>query len=152
METTVPKTKPSKLSLNERSRKILVDVISYLFIALFIYTAGSKFITFENFVFVLGKSVLIGQYNHLIAWLVPTIEIIISIFLIIPKTRNSGLIASLGLMTLFTTYLIYMINSGSELGCSCGGIVSALSWKQHIWFNIIFIILAITGLKINKKG
>lgn len=149
METTM--NKPRKVYISDQTKKIIVDIIAYLFVGLFIYTAASKIMTYDNFSGVLHRSVLIESYSSTIAWLVPTIEIIISALLIIPFTKKIGLIASLGLMILFTVYLIYMVNSGSKLSCTCGGFISTLSWREHIWFNIGLIILALLGLKLNKK-
>lgn len=149
METTLNRT--SRFHMSDKTKAIIFEVITYLFIMLFVYTAYNKFITFDLFKGVLGRSVLIGQYSFILAWLIPSLEVILSVLLIIPKSKRIGLLGSLVLMILFTIYLIYMINSGSKLSCSCGGIVSALSWKQHIWFNIGFIILAAIGLKIHKK-
>ncbi|WP_316819264.1 MauE/DoxX family redox-associated membrane protein [Pedobacter nyackensis] len=149
METTL--NKQPRILISDKTKKIIVDVIAYLFIALFIYTAASKIMTYREFETVLHRSVLIGNYSSIIAWLIPTVEIIISTLLLIPLTKRIGLIASLGLMTVFTLYLIYMINSGSKLSCTCGGFVSSLSWKAHIWFNISFIILALIGINLYKK-
>lgn len=149
METTLKKHR--RFFISDQNKQIIVDIIIYLFVALFIYTAASKIMTYEKFSVMLHRSVLIGAYSSTIAWFVPTIEIIISTLLIIPATKKIGLIASLGLMLVFTIYLIYMVNSGSKLSCTCGGFISTLSWKQHIWFNIGLIILAVTGLKLYKK-
>lgn len=149
METTV--NKQSRFHMSIKTKKIAADLISYLFVALFVYTAASKVLTFSTFEKVIGKSVVFGDYKTIVAWSVIVIEIVISVLLIAPKTRKIGLFASLGLMTLFTIYLIYMISSGNKLGCSCGGFISELSWKGHVWFNIAFIILAVTGLKFYKE-
>ncbi len=143
--------KRSRFYLSDKTRGFIVDVIVYLFVGLFIYTAASKVMDYKNFESTLKGSVLIGNYNTIVAWMVPTSEIIMSILLIVPITKRNGLICSLGLMTIFTTYLIYMIVSGVKLVCSCGGVVSSLSWQEHIWFNIGFIILAIIGLVLYKK-
>jgi len=130
----------------------IVNLISYLFILLFLYTATSKILTFRDFKHVLGQSVLVGRYNTLIAWTIPTAEIIIGILLIFPKTKKSGLIASLALMVIFTAYLTYMINSGSRLPCRCGGVISGLSWKNHIIFNFILTALAALGLGLFRNA
>jgi uncharacterized membrane protein YphA (DoxX/SURF4 family) len=126
-------------------------MICYLFILLFLYTATSKLLTFRSFEHVLGQSVLIGNYNTVVAWLIPTIEIVIGILLIVPKTKRIGLISSLVLMIIFTAYLIYMVNSGSRLPCRCGGIISGLSWKNHIIFNFALVALAALGVSIFRK-
>jgi len=137
--------------ISAKKRWQIINLISYLFILVFLYTATSKVLTFRSFEHVLGQSVLIGNYNTLVAWLIPTVEIAIGILLIFPTTKRIGLIASLTLMIVFTAYLTYMINSGSKLPCRCGGIISALSWKNHIIFNSILIALAATGIAIIKR-
>ncbi|ALL05761.1 hypothetical protein AQ505_09810 [Pedobacter sp. PACM 27299] len=78
----------------------------------------------------------------MLAWLIPAVEILISMLLIIPKTRRYGLVSSLLIMIAFTSYLIYMISYGGPKTCGCGGVIQSLTWVQHIWFNISFIFLA----------
>ncbi|SEA49763.1 MauE/DoxX family redox-associated membrane protein [Pedobacter hartonius] len=137
--------------LSGKTKSIIVEKTVYSFIILFIYTATSKIQSFESFELVLSKSVLIGKYSTLVAWTVPSLEILISALLIVPVTRRLGLFSSLAIMLVFTIYLIYMINSGSQLICTCGGVLSSLTWKQHIWFNAVFIVLALTGVKLYKS-
>ena len=136
--------------LSDKTKSIIVDVTVYSFIILFIYTATSKIQSFKSFELVLSKSVLIGKYSTLVAWTVPSLEIVISALLIVPFTRKWGLFSALAIMLVFTIYLIYMINSGSQLICTCGGVLSSLTWKQHIWFNAVFIALALAGVKLYK--
>jgi len=132
-------------------KKTTADLAINLFIALFIYTAINKIITQESFETTTSKIPLIGMFSHTISWMIPAIEIIIAVTLILPVTKKAGLCASLLLMSIFTIFLVYMVLSGNELPCSCGGIISRLTWNQHILFNIGFIILAITGLKLYKR-
>lgn len=149
METTLKKQ--FSLRPSEKTRGIIVDIISYLFVALFMYTAASKIMTFGQFQSGLAYFPYISKFNTIIAWLVPSVEILISILLIVPSTRKKALYASLALMIIFTVYLIVMVLSGSKLPCSCGGVISKLHWKEHIWFNLIFVILAFIGLKLYKE-
>jgi uncharacterized membrane protein YphA (DoxX/SURF4 family) len=146
---TASKKPISKLSASAKEH--IIDVVVYLFIILFMYTAASKFFTISSFASTLAKSPLIGKMNYIVAWGIPIIEVIISIVLIFPSFRRVGLYAALILMVAFTLYLAYMILSDSKLPCHCGGVISTMSWQQHIWFNMGFITLAITGLVINKK-
>ena len=149
METTVKKRSYPKLSAN--TREIIVDVSVYLFIILFMYTAASKLLSIKSFASTLAKSPLIGNLNFVVAWAVPIVEILISIILIFPSFRRTGLFASLALMASFTIYLFYMVYSGNKLPCHCGGVISTMTWHQHIWFNIGFVILALIGLVLSKK-
>jgi len=149
METT--SIRWSKQQLSVEARELIMDITVYLFIVLFMYTSASKLFTIKAFASTLAKSPLIGDLNFALAWMIPVIEIIISILLIIPSLRKTGLWASLLLLIAFTIYLVYMVFSGIKLPCHCGGVINALTWPQHIWFNISFIVLAVIGLKINKQ-
>lgn len=149
MGTTIKKRSYLKLSSNVKEQ--IMDIAVYLFIILFMYTAASKFFTISSFASTLAKSPLIGDLNYLVAWGVPIVEVIISIVLIFPTYRRAGLYASLILMAAFTIYLAFMILSDSKLPCHCGGVISTMSWQQHIWFNMGFIALGIAALAVNKK-
>jgi len=143
--------KSSRLPLSDKRKEIMMEVIIYLFITLFMYTAASKILTIDKFTSTLGKSPLIGSYNVIVGWAVPVVEILISLLLVVPAFRKWGLYASFGLMTFFTLYLAYMVLSGNELPCNCGGVISTMTWQQHIWFNLGFVLLAIAGLILHKK-
>ena len=135
-----------------KDRELLTDLIVYLFIILFMYTAASKILTIEKFSISLAKSPLISEYNLIVAWAVPITEVAISLLLIIFSTRKWGLLAALVLMTIFTLYLTYMVLSGNKLPCHCGGVISTMTWKQHIWFNLVFVTIAAAGLIFMKKS
>jgi len=149
METTLNEHR--NLRLNKKSREIIMDIAAYLFIILFMYTAANKLFTIKAFASTLAKSPLIGNLSMIVAWTIPLVEIAISLVLIFPQYRKIGMRACLLLMSIFTIYLSYMILAGSKLPCHCGGVISTMSWKQHICFNMGFIVLAITGLTTQKK-
>jgi hypothetical protein len=128
----------------------LLDVISYSYILLFFYTAISKIITYSTFRKVLSDLPLIGGYYEYVAFGIILSEMVIGTMLIIPKWRVAGINAALLLMVVFTIYLGYHILTRSKLPCSCGGVISGMTWHQHLAFNTGFIFLAITGLYINK--
>ena len=86
-----------------------------------------------------------------IAILIPLIEFAIVVLLIIPKWRLKGLYSCAILMTIFTIYVLLILSFSKELPCSCGGIISQLSWGQHIVFNSTFIFLAVVGIILEKK-
>lgn len=149
METTMIKS--SRFQMSDKTKSIIFEVITYLFVLLFVYTAYSKFTTIDSFAIILGRSPLTGAFSTLIAWMIPITESLIAIALIIPITKRVGLYASLFLILSFTGFLVYGILSGSKLPCHCGGVINSFSWREHIWFNIAFIFLAIYGLILYKK-
>jgi hypothetical protein len=131
--------------LVEVNKKTIVEVISALFILLFLYTAINKTFDIHPTVTAINKSLLISS-SELVAWLVVIAEYITALLLFLPATRKAGLYSSLGLMTIFTGYIIYMKAFVEKLPCSCGGVISKMTWNQHMLFNIISILLAIVAL------
>lgn len=124
----------------------IVTFISYLYIFLFVYTAASKIIDFETFVVQLGQSPLLSAYANWIAILIPTAEIIISLLLLAPKIRFVGLYLAFGLMVMFSCYIIIILNYSDFIPCSCGGILSAMNWNEHLIFNFTFVLIGGIGI------
>jgi len=107
----------------------------------FLYTAVAKLLDHNNFRFALEHAPHLKRYSGVIAWLLPVLELAIAALLFFPVTRVKGVYAALLTMSVFTTYLIYMLVSGSDLPCNCGGVISSLSWGQHILFNLFLMLL-----------
>jgi uncharacterized membrane protein YphA (DoxX/SURF4 family) len=128
-----------------------IMIICTLIIALFVYTAMSKLLDHYNFHFGLTESPFIAPFANVLAWAIPASELIIALMLLIPALRLAGLYASGILMSLFTVYIAAMLLSGSDIPCSCGGVVEELSWGAHIVFNSVFVILSIAGVYLLKK-
>ena len=143
--------KKSGITQNNLS-PILIECISALLILLFVYTATSKLIAHNSFVFTLSQSPLLQQYSIPLSWAIPLTEMLISCFLFIPRLRKTGLLFSAFLMTAFTIYISYMIAFTPRLPCSCGGVIKSLTWKEHLLLNISFIVIAVFGWIMIKKN
>src|SRR5690606_14139651 len=127
-------------------RKIVIEIISLLYVLLFVYAAVSKLLDFENFQVQLGQSPLLSAFASWVSWLVIIVELTIALALIIPRFRNTGLLAALSLMTMFTAYIFIILHYSSFVPCSCGGILEKMTWNIHFVFNIVFIILAAVAI------
>lgn len=132
-------------------RKSVLEIISFLFILLFVYTAVSKFLDYENFRAVIGQSPLLTRFAPMLAIVVPVAEIIIALLLAIPRYRRAGLYASFAMMMLFTTYIIVLVTMSEKIPCSCGGVISRMTWDQHLYFNICFVLLALLGMWLHTR-
>ena len=130
----------------------IADIISGILLLLFLYTSLSKLIHYEAFKAVLHSSPLLKSFAGVIAWLLPVTEIAIAVILFIPLTREKGLKASFVLISVFTLYLAYMVAFTPDLPCNCGGVLQFLTWPQHIFFNLFFILLTVTGILFYKKN
>jgi hypothetical protein len=134
--------------------------INYFLIFLFAYTAVSKLNLFsfgapfswENFKLIdvssfkeaMFKSPVLRPYIHELAWMIPASEILACVLLLFNKTKIAGYYLSLFLLTVFTAYIMYILNQyPHNLPCVCGGVISLMSWTQHLIFNYFFIIITI---------
>lgn len=133
------------------SKATIVEIISILYSILFLYTAVSKLMELDVFQEQIAENPLLEPVAPFITWAVPIVEIILSIILFIPQWRMKGLYASLALMIAFTIYIGAIMIFYKELPCSCGGIISALSWPAHLVFNGVFILLAIAAIRLSRQ-
>lgn len=131
-------------------KEIIINIISTLFIFLFVYTSVSKFNDIGQFQAVLKKSPLLGTSAIAISWIIPSLELLISAALFIPAARLIGLISSFVLMLLFSGYIAYMLLFEVKLPCACGGVLRQMNWSQHLLFNSAFVLLGLWGIWLSK--
>lgn len=129
----------------------ILEIITVLYIILFLYTGISKVMDYTVFKEQIATSPILAPVSKLIALAVPAAEFLVTIMLVVPRWRLKGLYTSLGLMTAFTGYIIAVLLLNKEIPCSCGGVIELMSWSQHIIFNSIFIALAIAAIIIERK-
>jgi len=129
-----------------KRQTIILEIISMLFMLLFVYTGSSKLMDYHKFSVELGKSPLLTTFAGYVAVCIPIIELIVSIMLIAPWTRLYGTYASLTLMVMFTAYIVAILQFSDYIPCTCGGILQTMTWHQHLLFNIIFILLALVSI------
>ncbi|WP_394347827.1 MauE/DoxX family redox-associated membrane protein [Niastella caeni] len=139
------------ISFTWLSRSTIVEIIALLFIILFLYTGISKLMEYAVFKEQIAESPLLKPIAPFIAWSLPLTEFLVSALLIIPRWRLKGLYASLALMIAFTVYIGAIMTFNKELPCSCGGVISLLSWQGHLIFNSLFILLAFTGVLLERQ-
>jgi len=132
-------------------RTTIIEIITVLNIILFLYTGIAKIMDYSVFKEQLADSPILSWAATPVAVLLPVVEFAIVLMLVIPRWLLKGLYASFVIMTLFTAYIIAMFIVAPEMPCSCGGIISELSWTQHIIFNSAFIILNGWAIYLQRK-
>jgi len=140
----------------ETKKKILiVEIISALYVLLFVYAAISKFVDFQKFKIELGKSPILSAYAGLIAITIPLIEIVLAILLVFRIKQYYVLYMSFSLMVIFTAYIVVILQFSPYIPCSCGGIIQNMTWNQHLIFNITFLLMDIVAIllypELNKE-
>jgi len=128
------------------TRKTITSIINAVLILLFVYAATSKLLNYGLFRFQLSKSPYLADFAGTISWLLPFTELAVVFLLITVRLRKAGLYASLILMLLFTGYIFAILNYAEHIPCSCGGVLSHLSWSQHMIFNVLIILLIIAAI------
>lgn len=134
-------------------RKTIIEIIAALLILLFLYASISKWLDFKEFTRDMHNQPFPGWMATSLVWALPPVEIFIALALMFDKTRVIGLWAALVLMSLFTIYTVaILIGLFHRMPCGCGGIISGLTWGQHLFFNSFFLIISATGIVFNKKN
>ncbi len=133
-------------------KPVALKVIQSLLILLFTYAAISKLFDFNTFRGQLSAVPWLSKISNFLSLTIPLTELIIVMLLAVPKTMNYGLYGAAITLAAFTLFLIIMTSFNTVLPCSCGGVISSLSWKQHIVFNLFFLALAIAGIFLEKKN
>lgn len=130
-----------------KNRMLLVEIIRFLLILLFIYTAVSKLIDFNQFRTQMYNQTLPHWLSSVLIWTLPEIEIGAAILLLFERTRIAGFYLSTILMVLFTGYVgLALLHYFDRVPCSCGGVIKALGWKMHFLFNLFFLLLSVLGI------
>jgi len=130
------------------TKEKVLQFIKYCCLFLFVYAGYAKIVDHKRFIQGLARVHIIHDYAMLISILVPFVEILIAFALIVPKTMKIGFISFIAITTCFTAYIISAMIWEPKLPCRCGGVIEKLTWTQHIWFNLAFIILAIVGVRL----
>ncbi|MCK0135295.1 MauE/DoxX family redox-associated membrane protein [Arenibacter sp. S6351L] len=138
---------------HQKYRGTIVELSSLMFIILFAYTGLTKLLEGHLFYDNIRNSPVLGgkAMASLATWTLPLSELAVALLLIWRKTRLMGLYGSMGLMLLFTSYTLAIVFFAPYRPCSCGGIISLLSWEQHLVLNLVLLLLALTAIWFSRK-
>lgn len=127
-----------------RGGLITLIVVAYVF--LFTYAALAKLKDFKMFEIQIGQSPILEPFAWILVWLVPGVEVVLSIVLFFDRFRLNGMYASVTLMSLFTYYIIAATTLTPYVPCSCGGILESMGWNEHLIFNIGVVVLGVAAI------
>lgn len=132
----------------------LALIAAVLLILLFGYTAVSKILEYNKFVFQmkLAQMPIIASLAPLLGIVLPILELVIVWMLYKDSFRIKGFYASFLLLFTFEIYISIMLLSGEKLPCTCGGIISQMGWKTHLLFNAVFMVISILPIICKPKS
>lgn len=121
---------------------IFNNLSKFLLVLLFVYAGSSKLLAHELFLNQLSQIAFIKKIASPFSVFLPVLEIGTGLLIAFNNTQLLGFwIASL-LMTAFTIYIAGMLILKSSLPCTCGGVITSMTWKQHLILNSLFMLLS----------
>lgn len=126
------------------------EFLCILLVLLWGHAAISKWMD-PYYILQLKGSPVYGEYANLLYYLIPTIELATAIIICMRRFRRLGLLISFSLLTLFTIYVSYVLQMNAP-PCGCGGLISGMSWGQHLIFNILFLSVNILALFLSRQS
>ena len=138
----------------QKHRETIVQTACLLFIVLFAYAGLTKLLEGHLFYDSIRNSPILGgkAMASLASWALPLSELAVALLLIWKKTRLIGLYGAAVLMLLFTGYTLAIVFFAPYRPCSCGGVISLLSWEQHLVLNAILLLLALMAISSSLKN
>ena len=143
--------------LRDQAKTLFVYKTAVLLTILFAYTSTSKFLEHAKFVFQmeLAPVPFMKILAPALSWVLPVIEFIVAVGLVLGMfvsfILRYAIQSALILLIAFELYITIMLWSGLNLPCTCGGIISAMSWKQHLLFNAVCIAMS-TGAALTIRN
>lgn len=117
-----------------------------LLLLLWIPVSLDKLLNFDSFRYGLLNQPFADNLGHVLLYSLPLFEIGIVLLLIVPNLRKWGMLLSSILLVGFTVYIaVALLGAWDTIPCACGSVISKLSWKEHLWFNLFFLAVSVIG-------
>ncbi len=140
-------------------RQLVLTLCTLLLLALWIPVALDKLWDLPGFHRTLLRQPFPGWWAGVLYWLLPLLELLCALLLVTGATRkvqtgklktaqirNVGFALSSVLMLGFTLFILFGVLGWYEKRpCGCGSVISGLSWEQHLWFNLVFLLISVVG-------
>ncbi|MCF0055091.1 MauE/DoxX family redox-associated membrane protein [Dyadobacter sp. CY356] len=131
----------------------LLRMITAMLILLFVYTAVAKLSNLSTFESELMNQAVPKVWVPYLLWLIPLSEALVVLMLCTKKTRRTGFYGSALLMSVFTGYMgLVLLNAFERVPCSCGGVLKHMSFGVHFVFNLVLLLVSVTGIWMLKSG
>lgn len=134
-------------------KKVALEGIVSLLILLYLYTGLTQLLSFKTFHSNIFNQPIYDWSKPMLAYAIPSVQLLIVAGLLFERTRQLALWASFGLLIIFTTYIaLILLNAFSRVPCNCAGVINTFTWPQHLVFNLIFLLLNGIALVLRKRS
>src|SRR5690606_34191286 len=126
--------------------------ITIILLLLWIPALLDKLLQFGTFQSGILRQPFSAELGYMLIYSLPILEMAIVILLVSSKYRWIGFLLSSFLMMTFTGYIaIALMGAWDKIPCGCGSVISSMSWKQHLWFNLFFLAISLVGFIVSIK-
>jgi putative oxidoreductase len=133
----------------KNAKNYYFEVIRFLLIFLWVYAASSKLLHFGLFKIQMQRQILYPFLKSIVVYTLPLIEISTALLLLFKITQKVALYLSFLLLGAFSIYVgLAVFKVFKKVPCSCGGILSSMTWKAHFVFNLFYLLLTAFGIYI----
>jgi peroxiredoxin/uncharacterized membrane protein YphA (DoxX/SURF4 family) len=132
---------------------IVISILRILFGILFIFSAATKFLDISAFESSIKKFALVPDYfAGSISYIVPSVEIILGIFLILKIKLEIILQLVIYLLVFFTSVISVSLVEGRDISCGCFGVLSSNNIElTTVIRNILLIVWGLVILFYTMK-
>jgi len=128
----------------KNSHHILV-VCTILLLLLWIPVSVDKILQHAVFRASMIRQPFSDQLGIILSYVLPILEVLVVVLLVIQRVRLYGFALSFALLLVFSIYITMgLVGTWEKIPCGCGSVISGLSWKAHLLFNLLF--LSISGI------
>lgn len=135
-----------------KKNKTISTLVIIALLLLWIPVSMDKLLKFGTFKAGILRQPFSDELGNVLIYTLPVLEIAVVLLLLNQSWRMLGLWLSTLLMIAFTGYIgIALLGAWERLPCGCGSVISGLSWNQHFWFNLFFLLLSIMGILLQRN-
>lgn len=129
------------------------QIVTIVLLLLWIPVGLDKLLNFETFKSGILRQPFGDALGYALIYTLPILEIGVVLLLIFRgRPRWVGFGLSSLLMAGFTAYIgTALLGAWEKLPCGCGSVIAWMSWKQHFWFNLFFLVISVVGLLLHDK-
>lgn len=135
-----------------KDSRIFQSLLRYVLAIFFLYVAINIGFDLEGFQIKLYQSELISNDLAIfLSYIVPSFQLLLSFLLFMNTKLKEVLMISLVFLVVVTFYLLALNEFSLFNGCSCGGVFDELTYSQHLFVNVLVLIINFVLVLINEK-
>lgn len=130
------------------------QVVVFILVVIWAYSGIEKLMDWERSWNAFHNQTFLAELADIISYVVPVSEILLAVLLVIRAARWWGLMGSVLLLTVFTTYVgLVWWGAFPRVPCNCAGFMESMGWGAHLVMNLFLMIIAVAvlGIRYGKK-